>query len=107
MISRDGWAPYRRYANATHQTCVAHLLRRASGLIEAKVRGYSTVPVILKAILLDALALRKRRDAGQITPADLEVRWRWTWRWPHSICGSRRSSPAGATANRTAACSST
>lgn len=73
VISRDGWAPYRRYTNATHQTCVAHLLRRASGLIEAKVRGHSTVPVILKAILLDALALRARRDAGEITPADLET----------------------------------
>jgi Transposase IS66 family len=23
-LVRDGWAPYRRYETATHQTCVAH-----------------------------------------------------------------------------------
>ncbi len=73
VITRDGWAPYRRYAKATHQSCAAHLLRRASGLIEARVRGFSTVPVMLKDILIDALALRDRRDTGQILPTDLEV----------------------------------
>lgn len=72
VISRDGWAPYRKYTKATHQSCLAHLLRRASGLIEAKVRGHSTVPVILKGILLDALALRACRDAGDIAGAELE-----------------------------------
>jgi transposase len=72
VITRDGWAPYRRYAKATHQSCVAHLLRRASGMIEAKVRGHSTVPVILKGILLDALALRDLRDEGGITHEELD-----------------------------------
>jgi transposase len=28
VIERDGWAPYRKFAHATHQTCLAHLLRR-------------------------------------------------------------------------------
>jgi transposase len=28
VIQRDGWAPYRRFQNATHQSCPAHLLRR-------------------------------------------------------------------------------
>jgi transposase len=34
-IVRDGWAPYRRYKRATHQTCLGHLLRRVknAGLI--------------------------------------------------------------------------
>lgn len=73
VITRDGWAPYRRYEKATHQTCVAHLLRRVSEMIEAKVRGHSTVPVMLKGILTDALALRDRRDAGEIAPAQLEA----------------------------------
>ncbi len=72
-ITRDGWAPYRKYVNAIHQSCVAHLLRRATGLIEAKVRGYSTVPTILKDILIDALLLRERRDRREIAPADLEI----------------------------------
>ena len=27
-LSRDGWAPYRQFTDALHQTCLAHLLRR-------------------------------------------------------------------------------
>lgn len=72
VITRDGWAPYRHYTNATHQSCVAHLLRRATGMIEARVRGHSTVPVILKGILLDALTLRADRDCGEIVGGELE-----------------------------------
>lgn len=33
VIVRDAWAPYRRYGAASHQTCVAHLLRRCDELI--------------------------------------------------------------------------
>jgi len=90
VITRDGWAPYRKYEQATHQTCLAHLLRRASETIEARVRGFSTVPVILKAILLDALALRDLRDQGGSTPGRSRKRWQ---RW---IPGWRRCSPGGA-----------
>ena len=28
VLERDGWAPYRRFTHAKHQTCHAHLLRR-------------------------------------------------------------------------------
>ncbi len=30
VIIRDDWGPYHRYRQATHQSCCAHLLRRAS-----------------------------------------------------------------------------
>lgn len=30
VIVRDGWAPYRRFTKAIHQTCLAHLLRPLS-----------------------------------------------------------------------------
>ena len=33
-IVRDGWAPYRQYEHATHQSCLAHLTRRCDELIE-------------------------------------------------------------------------
>jgi transposase len=33
VLERDGWAPYRRFAKARHQTCHAHLLRRTGELI--------------------------------------------------------------------------
>lgn len=72
VIERDGWAPYRRYTKASPQSCLAHLLRRCSGLIEIKARGHSTVPTMLKAILSEALELRDRRDAGEISPDQME-----------------------------------
>jgi transposase len=33
VLVRDGWAPYRRFEQAIHQTCLAHLLRRCRILI--------------------------------------------------------------------------
>lgn len=63
-LERDGWAPYRRFTQATHQTCAAHLLRRANELIADSVAGQAKVPHELKRILTDALALRDARDAG-------------------------------------------
>ena len=32
VLVRDGWAPYRRFTSALHQTCLAHLVRRARTL---------------------------------------------------------------------------
>jgi transposase len=66
VIERDGWAPYRKFVKATHQTCTAHLLRRCVGMIEDAKGGDATVPQALKAILKDSLALRAARDAGKV-----------------------------------------
>lgn len=71
VLERDGWAPYRRFVNASHQTCLAHLLRRCHELIEDSVAGQARVPHTLRRILQDALALRDRRDTGQITERGL------------------------------------
>jgi transposase len=49
------------------------MLRRACGLIEVKARGHSTVPVILRDVLVDVLALRNRRDAGKIAGDDFQA----------------------------------
>lgn len=73
VIVRDGWQVYPCYRQAVHQSCAAHLLRRAHGLIEAKARGSSTVPTLLRDLLVDALALRDRREAGGIDPADYQT----------------------------------
>lgn len=58
VLERDGWAPYRRFENATHQTCVAHLLRRTSEMIADSRAGQARVPHAVRRLLLDALALR-------------------------------------------------
>jgi transposase len=66
VLCRDGWAPYRSFTSATHQTCVAHLLRRSNEMIADSKGGQSRIPHALRRLLLDALALRDRRDAGKI-----------------------------------------
>ncbi len=33
VLVRDGWAPYRQFEHAAHQTCLAHLLRRSRELV--------------------------------------------------------------------------
>jgi transposase len=72
-LVRDGWGPYRRFKNARHQTCAAHLLRRCDELLEtARGRGRE-IPRAVKAILLDALNLRDRRDAGEVGEQDFQA----------------------------------
>lgn len=65
VIERDGWASYRKFVNASHQTCAAHLLRRCTGMIEDADGDDAEVPQALKDILKDSLALRAARDAGE------------------------------------------
>ena len=72
-ISRDGWGPYRRYLAARHDSCKAHLLRRCNELLEVAERGAARVPHEVKRILQGALALRDRRDLGEISPHGLAV----------------------------------
>jgi transposase len=62
VLERDGWAPYRRFKQARHQTCYAHLLRRAGGLIEDSIAGQARVPHAVRRLLKDALKLREQRD---------------------------------------------
>lgn len=65
VLVRDGWAPYRQFAAALHQTCLGHLLRRARTLRADHPR--SPWPAAVQQVLLDGLALRDRRDATAIS----------------------------------------
>ncbi len=58
VLERDGWAPYRRFTDAQHQTCLAHLLRRAGELIADSVAGQAKIPHAARRLLKDALAVR-------------------------------------------------
>lgn len=71
VLERDGWAPYRQFSAAAHQTCSAHLLRRCHELLETARGGARHIPLTVKHLLLDGLALRAERDTGQLTPAQL------------------------------------
>lgn len=69
----DGWAPYRRFTEATHQTCLAHLLRRCSEMLETAQAGAARFPRQIKAILQAALAVRDRRQAEEISSHGVRV----------------------------------
>lgn len=69
----DGWAPYRRFAQATQQTCLAHLLRRCEELLETAKGGAARFPRQVQEILLAALAVRDRRKAGTLGPRGVRV----------------------------------
>lgn len=70
-LIRDGWAPYRQFTDAFHQTCVAHLLRRARTL--RRDHPTARLPARVSRILHQALAVRDRRTAGTITPHGVDV----------------------------------
>jgi transposase len=69
----DGWAPYRRFVHAKHQTCLAHLLRRCREMLETAQGGAVRFPRRVQEILRAALAVRDRRRAGTISPQDVQI----------------------------------
>lgn len=71
ILVRDGWAPYRQFTAAAHQTCLAHLLRRCR-LLTAD-HPHSAFGADVQAILQQALAVRDRYQAGTISAHGLAV----------------------------------
>jgi transposase len=67
VLVADGWAPYQKFDEATHQTCLAHLLRRCEEMLEKATDESADFPRAVKEILQAALALRDQRDAGKIS----------------------------------------
>jgi transposase len=72
-LGADGWAPYRRFAKATLQTCLAHLQRRSKEMLETATRGAVRFPRAVAHALKTALRLRDRRDEGTISRHGLAV----------------------------------
>jgi transposase len=73
LIGSDGWAPYRRFAQATRQTCLAHLLRRCREMQEVAMGSAADFPRQVQTLLQAALAVRDRRDAEQIGPRGVRI----------------------------------
>jgi transposase len=71
VLERDGWAPYRRFAHARHQSCLAHLLRRCRELLADADRGQARTPHAVRRILEHALILRDAHHAGTLDRATL------------------------------------
>jgi transposase len=73
FLVRDGWAVYRRFTQAVHQTCLAHLLRRCCEMLEVATPGEVKFSLAMKEILQDSLKLRDRRDLNQIGEHELAI----------------------------------
>jgi hypothetical protein len=56
-----------------YQTCLAHLLRRCREMLEGARGRAREIPGVVKAILVGALELRDRRDAGEIPEQDFQA----------------------------------
>jgi len=65
VLVRDGWAPYRSFTAALHQTCLAHLLRRGRELQIDHPRA--PLPGRVQTVLQHALRVRDRYVAGTIS----------------------------------------
>jgi transposase len=73
FLVRDGWGVYRRFTEAAHQTCVAHLLRRCGEMLEVSTPAAAALPSTVKEILQSGLKLRDRRDQQQIGDQGLAI----------------------------------
>lgn len=71
VLVRDGWAPYRRFSHACHQTCLAHLLRRCRTLIRDQQETRFAPRV--QAVLQRALRVRDRYRAGDMSGHGMAV----------------------------------
>jgi len=65
-LVHDGWAPYDRFRQAAHQTCLGHLLTRCRHMLEVAVGGAVRFPRQMQALLRQALALRDQYADHQI-----------------------------------------
>lgn len=70
-LSRDGWAPYRQFTQAFHQSCLGHLLRRCRRLQRDHPRA--RLPARIARILHAALAVRDRHAAGDVSAHGVDV----------------------------------
>jgi transposase len=71
VLQRDGWAPYRQFTHAAHQTCLAHLLRRCRTM-RLDYPQHRFAPQV-DALLRAALATRDRFTAGTVSAHGLAV----------------------------------
>jgi transposase len=73
VLVRDGWAVYRKFEKAEHQTCLAHLLRRCREMREMTRGRGREVPNLVSGILQEALELRDRHQTNEVDDDELAV----------------------------------
>jgi transposase len=71
ILVRDGWAPYRQFEQALHQSCLNHVLRRTHELQADHPRA--PLPFQVQGVLQQALDLRDRYLVGEVSAHGLAV----------------------------------
>lgn len=92
VIGRDGWAAYRRFEAARHQSCLGHLMRRAREILLVAKQGAAKFATAVLRTLRAALDLRDRRERltshgflslkGKI---EAELDWLLSWRPAYAL----------------------
>jgi len=72
-LLHDGLRLYYGFAKANHQSCLAHLTRRCRDIVAVSSPGARQFPWQVQALLQQALALRDRHAAGQMSLHGLAV----------------------------------
>ncbi len=91
VLVRDGYVVYDHYTQAKHQSCAAHILRRATEM-EADLTGADRkIPTAAKVIIKDALAARDLPTLAERTAAATDL---------HARLDTLCARPAGNDANR-------
>ena len=73
FLGHDGWQPYYRFANAFHQTCLSHLIRRCRDMLETASAWAARFPQAVLESLLEGLDLRDRYQRQEISWHGLNV----------------------------------
>ncbi len=90
-VVRDGWVVYNGYDKATHQTCLAHLLRRCHEMIEDAPAWARATPRQVRDLLLVALDARDLDEAGRADAvADIGERFDLLFEQAHPYDANRR-----------------
>lgn len=73
IFGHDGWSVYDKFIEATHQQCLAHLLRRCESLIQRGTGGALAFPRAVKSLLQQGLECRNRQRVGQMSEHGMKV----------------------------------
>jgi transposase len=67
FLVHDGWAPYYRFLQAFHESCLRHLLTRCQEMVRIASPAASTFPLAVQDLLQTGLQLRDRYREGAVS----------------------------------------
>jgi len=67
FLVHDGWAPYYRFVEAFHQSCLRHLLVRCQEMVRIASPAAAAFPMAVQDLFQASLQLRDRYQQGEIS----------------------------------------